>query len=160
MQIFPEIHNGDNCKSEKQIVPRLISGWSFRSWSSTRRRLSLRQANSPNDLQPIAAHNTNDMIERTEPVSYEHEESDIIPYRTIPITGIDMKTAANPPIIGTGPESIWTTVDISAEVGSSDTLNLGLSTPLDIVIILDSVYVFHAKSLSDLTDFLTALTPI
>lgn len=109
-------------------------------------------------MKPV--YNTNDMIERTEPILSSHEKADILPYRTIPITGIDMKTAANPPIIGTGPESIWATVDISAEVGSSDTLNLGLSAPLDILIILDSVYVFHAISLPDMTDFLTALTPI
>ena len=73
--------------------------------------------------------------------SSSHEKADILTPQIVPITGVNMKqTAVNPPIIGTGPDTIWTTVDISTEVSSSEPFNSGWPAPLDIVIVLDNVY--------------------
>lgn len=148
MQIFPETGCRSAPKSGNPIVSRFFSGWSFKSLSSTMRRLSSDQTNNPDNSQPVIASKTyeNNAAEETpgqivfpSPDFAVHENADILIPRTIPITGIDMNTAANPSIIGTGPDSIWATVNISAEVHSSEPLNPGWPAPLDIVIILDIV---------------------
>lgn len=66
----------------------------------------------------------------------------IVTPRTAPIAGINMTTTSSPPIVGSGPNSIWATVDISVEVASSGLQNNGLPMPLDIVILLDNMHVF------------------
>lgn len=113
------------------------------------RRLSLDQTNGPGGPHPIIASKTYNGNGTTEKYSGSifypstdfliHEKADVLTPRSIPITGIDMNTAANPPIIGTGPDSIWATVNISAEASSNEPFNLGWPAPLDIVIILDIV---------------------
>ena len=93
-------------------------------------------------------HDANDVVDkRSNLISFpsressNHEKTDILAPQTVPITGVDMKqTAVNPPVIGTGPDTIWTTVDISAEVNSSEPFNSSWPAPLDIVIVLDNVY--------------------
>lgn len=113
------------------------------------RRLSFDQTNGPDDSHPTIAsktYNGNGTAEKDSgPIAYPstdfliHEKADVLMPRTIPITGIDMNTATNPPIIGTGPDSIWATVNISAEARSNEPFNLGWPAPLDVVIILDIV---------------------
>lgn len=66
----------------------------------------------------------------------------IVTPRTAPIADINMTTTSSPPIVGSGPNSIWATVDISVEVASSGPQNCGIPMPLDIVILLDNVHVF------------------
>ena len=113
------------------------------------RLLSFDQTNGPDDSHPIIsskAYSGNGTAEKgSGPIVYPstdfsmNEKADTLTPRTIPITGIDMNTAANPPIIGTGPGSIWATVSISAEASSNGPFNLGWPAPLDVVIILDVV---------------------
>ena len=72
--------------------------------------------------------------------SSAHERGILTP-QIVSITGIKVTAAANPPIIGSESDSIWATVNISAEVDPSGPRNIGLPMPLDIVILLDNVYV-------------------
>lgn len=149
MPAFPETDCRENTKPENRIVPRFFSGWSFKSWSSTMGRFSSGQTSNSTDAYPAnASHDTSDVVDkRLNPISFpsressSHEKADILTPQTVPITGVNMKqTAVNPPIIGTGPDTIWTTVDISTEVSSSEPFNSGWPAPLDIVIVLDNVY--------------------
>lgn len=120
------------------------------------RRLSFDQINGPGDSHASKTYNGNGTADKDSgPIVYPstdfliHEKADILTPRTIPITGIDMNTAANPPIIGTGPDSIWATVNISAEASSNEPFNLGWPAPLDVVIILDIVYVLSFQQCSE-----------
>lgn len=72
---------------------------------------------------------------------FTHERGILTP-RIVPIAGINVTTTTNPPIVGSKSDSIWATVNISAEVDSTEPHNNGLPMPLDVVILLDNMYVF------------------
>lgn len=70
-----------------------------------------------------------------------HERGILTP-RIVPIAGINMTTTTNPLTVGSKSDSIWATVNISAEVDSTELHNNGIPMPLDVVILLDNMYVF------------------
>ena len=167
---FPETHCRENTKPENRIVPRFFSGWNFKSWGSTMGRLSSGRTSNSIDACSASApkmHDANNEFDkRLNLISFpsressSHEKADILTPQIVPITGVNMKqTAVNPPIIGTGPDTIWTTVDISAEVSSCEPFNSGWPAPLDIVIVLDNVYASspHQNRWSYFSDWMLAI---
>lgn len=57
----------------------------------------------------------------------------------LPVAGVKMVAAAEVLKIGTEPVSIWTTVDIAADVKMDEPISPELALPLDIVLLLDNL---------------------
>lgn len=113
------------------------------------KRVSMSQPNNNADMllnSSLKTGRRSEVDESSGPVTvvsqYPSNSRTIVTPRTVPIAGIKMTTTLSPPIVGSGPNSIWATVDISVEVASSGSQNNGIRMPLDIVILLDNVYVF------------------
>lgn len=56
----------------------------------------------------------------------------------LPLSFVNVKASASKPQIGMGPVSLWTTVQVSADVTSMPLAGTSGLAPLDTIIILDS----------------------
>ncbi|OJJ34884.1 hypothetical protein ASPWEDRAFT_481845 [Aspergillus wentii DTO 134E9] len=134
--------------------PRFFSGWSFRSWNSTMRRLSLDSKNDPTDTSDIVSRNASrGANEKRNETCYAkkspiilpsrvvlgYEKNEILAPRGISITGVNVEATPKSPIIGPEPLSIWVTAEITADIDYDESLKTGWLTPLDVVIILDRI---------------------
>lgn len=115
-------------RSGSEIITRLFSNPSFRSWSSTMKRFSMSQQGINADtllsssFKPGRCSPGPVTIVSRDPSSSKK----IVTPRAAPIAGINMTTSLSPSIVGSGPNSIWATVDISVEVASSGPQNCGI----------------------------------
>lgn len=64
--------------------------------------------------------------------------------RSIPIAAVSLNVVAESPRIRARPHSTWATVDAYVDVDPTDTSDITCPAPLDVVLILDYVYVSYA----------------
>ncbi|KAJ5642187.1 hypothetical protein N7490_006187 [Penicillium lividum] len=116
----------DKGQWNRRMNPRLVVRWSSGSWDSSRTcypseaggscaELTSEMEAMPNYLRPI----------------------------DLPIAFVNVRAATSTLHIGKEPTSLWTTVYVSADVSPTPLLGTSSTAPLDIVILLDSLWVLH-----------------
>lgn len=119
-------------KNRYRALPRLTIRWSSGSWGSS--GLSVPSISASGSLQSRAP---TPQIENLELNPFSQVKSAYISPMNLPAAFVDVKSTTSRPQIGLGAMSLWTTVNVSADVSSVPFPGTSGLAPLDAIVLLD-----------------------